>query len=147
MAERIEPAAEAASLLAFYDGDRARCLEALVGQFNVLQARSQLLLTLATITLTITGFSGPQIAASGAVARVALIVGLVLVLTSVALILLGNRVRWVTQLLDGAPEAALTTIIEQRNRKTAIYGLQLLALIIGLVAYVTGVIAYLGIVN
>ena len=32
-------------------------------QFDVLQSRTHMMLTLATLTLTITGFSGPKIAA------------------------------------------------------------------------------------
>lgn len=137
----IEAQREAERLLTLYDGALPRCLDVLTHQFGVLQSRSQLLLTLATITLTITGFSGPRIAASGAVARWSLVVGLALVLLAVVLILLGTlRIRWMTQLVHDP--ASLAEAIAYRDRKTRKYLLQLAILVAGLTAYVCAVIAY-----
>lgn len=137
----MAPDDEAQRLLALYRGDLARCLDVITAQFGVLQARSQLLLTLATITLTITGFSGPQIAASGPLARWSLVVGLAVVLVSVILILLGSlRIRWVTQIV--ADEASLREVVAYRDRKTRVYLAQLTVLVVGLAAYVLAVIAY-----
>ena len=135
------PDDEARRRLALYDGDLARCLDVLTAQFGVLQTRSQLLLTLATITLTITGFSGPRIAASGPFARWALVVGLAVVLVSVILILFGSlRIRWITQLVGD--ESELAGAIAWRDRKTRFYRWQLTILVVGLAAYVAAVIAY-----
>jgi len=132
---------EAQRLLDLYGGDMARCLDLLSNQFAVLQSRSQLLLTLGTITLTITGFSGPRIAASGALPRWGLVAGLLLVLSSLILLLLGTmRIRWMSQFVTDAP--SLAEAIRYRDRKTRAYLLQLSLLVVGLAAYVLAVVAY-----
>lgn len=56
---------EAGWLLKLHGGGDAAlpaCLKTASDQFTVIQTRSQLLLTLSTLTFTITGFSGPKIA-------------------------------------------------------------------------------------
>ena len=79
-------------------GDLQGALNLLLQQFSVLQTRAQLLLTVATIALTITGFSGPRIAAAGAFQRYAMAGGLAFVLASMLFIIGGSlRIRWVTQ--------------------------------------------------
>ena len=124
-------------------GSLKSALDLLMAQFNVLQTRAQLLLSLATLTLTITGFSGPRIAATGAFSRYALIIGLVLVLLSVLLILgFGLRVRWVTQFRGPSDEELLANIIDYRDKKTRSFGWQIATLGIGLAAYVAGVTSY-----
>lgn len=57
--------------------------------FHVLYSRSQLLLSLITICLTITGFSGPKIAESNLTSRVLIITGLFFVLLSAVILLSG----------------------------------------------------------
>ena len=118
----------------------------LIQQFNVLQTRAQLLLTVATLALTITGFSGPRIAASGAFQRYAMAGGLVLVLASMLLILGGSlRIRWVTQFRGavGGDDAALVAqIVCYRDRKTKLFFWELCLLLAGLSGYVSAVIAY-----
>ncbi|MDA3960023.1 MAG: hypothetical protein PF961_04465 [Planctomycetota bacterium] len=137
----MDAANEARHLMVLYEGDLSRCLDVLTRQFGVLQSRSQLLLTLATITLTITGFSGPRIAASGELARWSLVIGLAVVLISVILILLGTlRIRWMTQLVTDP--GSLATAIAYRDRKTRMYLFQLSVLVVGLSAYVLAVLAY-----
>jgi hypothetical protein len=133
---------EARDLLRIQGGIKAS-LEVLMVQFNVLQTRAQLLLTLATLALTITGFSGPRIASAGAFNRNALAVGLTLVLVSVVLVLtVGLRIRWVTQFRGATDEQLLVSILTYRDAKTRGLGRQLVLLVAGLTAYVTGVIAY-----
>ena len=58
------PEEEARQLLVMHNGPQqlASCLQFLRHQFDVIQARMQILLTLSTLALTITGFSGPKIA-------------------------------------------------------------------------------------
>jgi len=138
------PEDEARRLLAIHDGDMAACNQVLTQQFGVLQTRSQLLLTLATITLTITGFSGPRMAQLGAYTRWSLAMGLLFVLLSLLLILLGTlRIRWVTQYLVRDDPDSLAEVIRHRDRKTALYLSQLALLVIGLVLYVTAVVVFL----
>ncbi|MBA2481049.1 MAG: hypothetical protein H0V44_10320 [Planctomycetes bacterium] len=135
---------EGAHLLGLHHGNAAEAMKVLSAQFAVIQSRTQLLLTLATLTLTITGFSGPRIAHSGAFARYALSGGLGLVLVGVVALLWGSlRIRWLTQYIDADPAQALTAMIAQRNHRTAWFGVQLVLLVSGLAAYVAAVIAYL----
>ncbi len=95
----IGPAEEAKYLLGLYDGKLSSCLEFLKQHFNVIQARSQLLLTICTLALTITGFSGPQIVQTNLFARYSMVLGIVFVLAAMLILLLGGlRIRWVSQM-------------------------------------------------
>jgi len=121
-------------------------LQMLVTQFGVLQTRSQVLLTVSTLALTITGFSGPRIAQSGDFSRLAMAVGLVFVLGSMLLIIGGSlRIRWVTQFsapAGGGDEALVAQILCYRDRKTRLFGWELALLLAGLAAYVAAVVVY-----
>lgn len=135
--------AEARRLLALHRDDAARTYDVVRQQFMVLQTRSQLLLTLATITLTITGFSGPKMVQSGAFARWAMVSGLALVLVAVLLLVGGLNVKWLSQFDAGSPEATLAEAIAYRDRKTRRFQAELGLLMAGVAAYVSAVIAYL----
>ena len=137
---------EAARLLGLFNGDDR--LGAAIGfmrhHFDVLQVRSQLLLTLSTLALTITGFSGPKIAQTNLFARYSMAVGIVFVLSSVVILLLGGlRIRWTTQFLGDDPLETLVRIVRYRNMKTRLYFIELGLLVIGLSAYVASVVTYL----
>jgi uncharacterized membrane protein len=136
---------EVAALFVIYNDDLTRIHDVLIRQFSVLQSRTQLLLTLATITLTITGFSGPRIAGTHAVIGWLMGGGLLFVLASIALVLTGTlRLRFASEILDPArPRESVTEILCQRNRKTRIFLWSLALLVIGLSGYVAAVIAYL----
>jgi len=140
----IGPAEEADYLLGLYDGKLASCLEFLKQHFNVIQARSQLLLTICTLALTITGFSGPQIVRTNLFARYSMVLGIVFVLVAMVILLLGGlRIRWVTQMVAASPRATLSSIITYRNRKTRLYFVELSLLVVGLTSYVASVVAFL----
>jgi len=137
---------EARQLLILYGGEGhlAAIMEFLRHHFDVIQARSQLLLTLATLALTITGFSGPKIAQTNLFARYSMAVGIVFVLTAVVILLTGGlRIRWTTQFLGGPGEESVARIIRYRNHKTRLYFAELGFLVIGLSAYVASVVTYL----
>jgi hypothetical protein len=115
----------------------------LMTQFNVLQTRAQMMLTITTLTLTITGFSGPKIAASGMFSRVAMAAGLLFTLSSTLLILGGSlRIRWVTQFQGETPLALVTRVLTYRNEKTRLFFAEICLLVAGLACYVAGVVAY-----
>ena len=77
------------------------------------------MLTITTLTLTITGFSGPKIAAAGLFARTSMVLGILSVLASTLLILGGSlRIQWVTQFRGPDDHALVTSILHYRNRKT-----------------------------
>src|SRR5436189_5733077 len=83
---------EAAHMLEMRGGAAgvAACLDLVSQQLTVIQTRSQLLLTLSTLTLTITGFSGPQIARTSTFAQICIVFCIGLVLFSTILILLSS---------------------------------------------------------
>lgn len=136
---------EARHLLVVGGGLRG-ALELLMTQFAVLQTRAQLLLTVSTLALTITGFSGPRIAQTGAFSRLSMAGGLVFVLASMLLILGGSlRIRWVTQFRtpEGGDDAELVAqIVCHRDRKTRLFFVELCLLVTGLAAYVAAVVVY-----
>lgn len=143
---RIDPESEAENLLKLYGGDSglSKCLDVIRHQFDVIQARSQLLLTLATLALTITGFSGPTIARTNDFARATMAIGIVFVLMAIVLLLRGGlRIQWITQFHHPNPKDLLIEIMRYRDSKTQLYRTELTLLVIGLASYVTSVVTYL----
>jgi hypothetical protein len=142
----IPPDEEARMILEMMGGSGAlgKTMEFLRHHFDVIQARSQLLLTLSTLALTITGFSGPKIAQTNLFARYSMAFGIVFVLLGMILLLLGGlRIRWTTQLFEESPVKTVERIIRYRNSKTRLYFVELALLVIGLAAYVSSVVTYL----
>lgn len=124
-------------------GGLAPALGVLRGQFNTLQTRAQLLLTVSTLALTITGFSGPRIAAAGVFQRTSMAVGLVIVLASMVLIIGGSlRVRWVTQFTGPDDETLVADVLRYRDAKTRLFFVELCLLVGGLTCYVASVVSY-----
>jgi len=115
----------------------------LMQQFLVLQTRAQIMLTITALTLTITGFSGPKIAASGDFSRHAMVVGILATLSSTLLILGGSlRIRWVTQFRGDNDLDLVTRVIRYRNKKTNLFFTEICLLVLGLASYVSSVTAY-----
>lgn len=138
------PEFEAQQLLA-QQGERGitGAIDILMQQFQVLQTRAQIMLTITTLALTITGFSGPKIAAAGAFARTSMVLGILLVLASTLLILGGSlRIQWVTQFKAADDHALVTTILRYRNTKTRLFFVEICFLVAGLACYVSSVVAY-----
>jgi len=144
MAKPLSPEKEAEALRKQY-GEPGACQGVITGQFDVLQTRTHMMLTLATLTLTITGFSGPKIAASSLFSRYTMVLGLICVLVSIVVTLMGTlRIRWLTQLgaQDGTGDV-LARMIAYRNRKTRLFRLELVFLVVGLALYVSSVVAFM----
>ncbi len=125
-------------------GNYSKVFDVLVKQFDVLQSRAQLLLGLVTITLAITGFSGPKIAASSLFSKVSISYGLAFILVSAVLILMGPlQLRWGTRRCKDTIRDSLVHLIIRRNERTKKYHLASFFLIVGLSGYVGSVIGYL----
>ncbi len=140
----LDPDAEALYLLEIFEGSQSACLRFLHDQFNVIQARAQFLLSLGTLTLTITGFSGPKIAETNLFSRYSIAIGITLVLLSMVVLLLGtNRIRWVSQARCSNHADTLAAIIRYRRLKTRLYVIELYLLVVGLSFYVASVISFL----
>jgi hypothetical protein len=131
---------EAEHLLALYDGNAVHIMSRIESQLGILATRAQTLLSLAGITITVTGFSGTTIARSGPWAARALVLGLILVLVSATQTMWGIlRVRWTTHLAPCALLHAVDHALTMRDQKTEVYSRALLLLIIGLGLYVSSI--------
>lgn len=131
---------EAAHLVALYDGDAAKIMDVLQAQLSNLAARAQMLLQLAGLTITVTGFSGASIARSGQLAAVLVVSGLVVVLVAASLSMGGIlRIQWVTQLAPTSLQASIIYAIEMREAKTRAFSRSLALLIVGLAMYIGSV--------
>ena len=125
-------------------GDPKGSHGAITHQFDVIQTRTQSVIALATLAQTITGFSGPRIAASGALSRYTMILGLFWVLLAILIALLGAlRIRWLTQISGPTHEATLIAMIAYRDQKTRRFRQSLVCLAVGLSFYVASVVAYM----
>ena len=123
-----------------YAGDAANIMGRIESQLSILASRAQTMLSLAGITITVTGFSCANIARSGSVAAALLVSGLVIVLLSAAITMAGIlRVRWTTHLAPCPTEEAVLYALLMRDEKTKVYSVALAMLIIGLALYVSSV--------
>jgi hypothetical protein len=143
--EKLSPIEELEHIYSVYGKDRTdRIYSLLTETFNVLQNRAQMLLSLITITLTITGFSGPQIARSSLTSRYSITLGLIFVLSSALILLTGPlQLKWSTQIKSKNVHESLLTLIEVRNFRTRRYHIASVFLIVGLVGYVSSLISFL----
>jgi hypothetical protein len=134
------PDEEADHLLQLYGGDAIRIDAMLQSQLSSLANRAQMLLQLAGLTITVTGFSGASIARSGTLAAILVVSGLVVVLVGASLSMGGIlHVRWTTQLAPCPPRDAIIAAIEMRDRKTRAFARSLALLIVGLALYIGSV--------
>jgi hypothetical protein len=127
---------EAQDILDLCGGDGLRAFEMLQGQLGVLVLRTQVMLSLSGIVITVTGFSGIAIATTSVLARTSVVAGFLLVLAAAAVAFGGVlRLRWMTQELGGEPLAVLERGIAIRDRKAR-------CLAVALVLFITGFAAY-----
>jgi hypothetical protein len=125
-------------------GSERDILGRLTDSFTVIQSRAQLLLSLIALCLTITGFSGPKIAAANDFSRYAIVFGLFFVLLSALLLLSGPlQLRWVTQYQAETDDETISCLLQRRNSRSQRYHLASLSLIVGLGGYVGSVICFL----
>ena len=128
---------ETRHLLAFYRGDGPAVMAEIGSQLTILANRAQTLLSLAGITITVTGFSGASIARTSKLAASLLVGGLVIVLVAAALSIVGIlQVRWTTQIPPCSVEEAIKSALEVRDAKTRAFSRSLGWLVVGLSLYV-----------
>jgi hypothetical protein len=95
---------EARRIVALVGGDHRAAFGMVEAQLDVLALRTQVLLSLSGIVVTVTGFSGRAIAQTSAPARLLVSSGIIIVLAAALTAILGVlRVRWLTQLLADDP--------------------------------------------
>jgi len=127
---------EAQKIIEIAEGRPLAALEIVERQLGVLHTRAQVLVSLAGVVVTVTGFSGRLIASTSDTAQGFLVLGLVVVLSGAVLVLVRVMpLRWVTGELDGPLQGTISRIIERRNCKTAVYRLGSWVVGIGLALY------------
>jgi hypothetical protein len=142
---RLSPAHELHFIKEIYGPDATDVHFGLLREaFALLQTRSQMLLGLITICLTITGFSGQKIAESGRLSKIGVFVGVISVLISALIIFCGPlQIRWLTQYRADSVETTLLELIRRRNTRTYQYYTAMGCLVVGLSGYVLSFAAYL----
>src|SRR5690349_22278606 len=110
---------EAEQILKLSRGDEQRAYDMVERQLSVLVLRTQVLLSLSGIVITVTGFSGRLIAQTSEMARICIASGIFGVLLA-AIVAIGGvlRLRWLTQELTEDPIATLTRGLAIRERKS-----------------------------
>ncbi len=131
---------EAEHLLQLYGNDAPKILALLESQLGSVTSRAQMLLQLAGLTITVTGFSGAHIAQSGRLAAILVVSGLVIVLLAASHSLGGIlRIRWATQLAPCPARDAIVAAIRMRDHKTRVFSQSIALLIVGLALYIGSV--------
>jgi hypothetical protein len=130
------PSTEAKNILELCSGDRLRAFEMVQAQLAVLVLRTQVMLSLSGIVITVTGFSGRAIAATSLLARGSIVLGLFIVLAAAAVAVVGVlRLRWMTQELDGETLDMLTRALAIRDRKSRFLSTALTLFVTGFALY------------
>lgn len=125
-------------------GREKEVLELIKSNLQILQTRSQTILGLCTICLTITGFSGPRIAESGKAAAASIVGGLFFIVAATFFLVSGPlRLQWITRTWAGNWKSTALLLLERRNKRTRLFTVSSFCLIVGMGLYMTGLGLYL----
>jgi hypothetical protein len=138
--KRGEGKSEAERILDLCGGDRLRAFEMVQSQLSVLVLRTQVMLSLSGIVITVTGFSGRAIAETSAVAQACIVAGLAIVLCAAAVSVWGVlRLNWLTHAIQDDTLAMMQAAIRIRDRKSLFLKLALTLFVIGFSLYCVAV--------
>ena len=127
---------EARAILDLCEGSKLKAFAMVESQLAVLVLRTQVVLSLSGIVITVTGFSGRAIAETSLLARVCIISGLFLVLFAAATGVGGVlRLKWLTQTIQSDILATLRAGIALRDRKSRSLSAALALFIAGFALY------------
>ncbi len=127
---------EAEQILKLSRGDAQRAYDMVERQLSVLVLRTQVMLSLSGIVITVTGFSGRAIAQTSNLARFSIAAGILVVLASAAAGIWGVlRLSWLTQTIGDDVLVMLTRGIEIRDAKSRFLRLALVLFICGFSLY------------
>jgi hypothetical protein len=125
-------------------GSELEAYQMIERQLSVLVLRTQVVLSLAGIVITVTGFSGQAIARTSTLARACIAVGIAVVLASAIIAIFGVlRLRWLSQTLGDDPLANVAAGLELRDRKSRYLGAALILFAIGFSFYVVAIVQLL----
>jgi hypothetical protein len=135
-----DPALEAQYIIDLCGGDRLRAFEMVQAQLGVLVLRTQVVLSLSGIVITVTGFSGRAIAQTSALSRGCIVAGLFLVLGAAAVAVGGVlRLKWLTQTLGDDILATIHRALEIRDKKSRFLSAALALFVAGFALYCVAV--------
>ncbi len=127
---------EVKRILTLTKGDPGKGYELVQSQFSVLVLRTQVMLSLSGIVITVTGFSGRAIAQTSELARTLVAVGILVVLAAAAVAIGGVlRLRWLTQELTDDPQSTLERMLDIRDAKSRFLSAALLLFVLGFACY------------
>jgi lysylphosphatidylglycerol synthetase-like protein (DUF2156 family) len=127
---------EAERIFKLAGNDTLRAYEMVERQLSVLVLRTQVMLSLSGIVITVTGFSGRAIAMTSDLARYSIASGIMIVLCSAAAAIWGVlRLSWLTQTIEEDTIAMLTRGLEIRDAKSRFLRLALVLFICGFSLY------------
>lgn len=123
-------------ILALSGGQPARAFELVERQLSVLVLRTQVMLSLSGIVVTVTGFSGRAIAQTSELARLCVALGILLVLCAAVTAIAGAlRLRWLTQELADDVEQTLRNMLAIRDQKSRYLSAALFIFVAGFSLY------------
>lgn len=127
---------EAERILRLAKNDPLRAFGMVERQMSVLVLRTQVMLSLSGIVITVTGFSGRAIAETSELARASIAAGIFIVLLAAAVAITGVlRLQWLTQFLDDDPLKTIETGLRIRDAKSRSLSLSLGLFVIGFGCY------------
>ena len=136
-----EEDAEVAHLVELYRGDGPQIMARIESQLMILATRAQTLLSLAGITITVTGFSGHNMVRGGHLSTAAMVVGMLCVLGGIVRTLYTLRgLRWVSQELDDDLYITARAVIARRDEEQRALGGAGALVVAGLGAYLLAVV-------
>jgi hypothetical protein len=128
--------AEIARILTLAGDGEARAVGLVERQLNVLVLRTQVMLSLSGIVVTVTGFSGRAIAQTSALARMLIAAGILIVLSAAGTAIGGVlRLRWLTQIEGPDLRARLERMLAERDRKSRFLAAALGLFLVGFGCY------------
>ena len=127
---------EVKRIMALTRGDPVKAYELVQSQLSVLVLRTQVMLSLSGIVITVTGFSGRAIAQTSELARNLVASGIVIVLGAAGVAIGGVlRLKWLTQQMTDDTEATLVRMLDMRDQKSRYLNVALLVFMVGFACY------------
>lgn len=127
---------EIARILTLTGGDTERAYGLIERQLSVLVLRTQVMLSLSGIVITVTGFSGRAIAQTNDLARWLVSIGILVVLAAAVTAIGGVlRLKWLTQELRDDLTETLHRMLEIRDTKSRYLTAALLLFLAGFSCY------------
>lgn len=127
---------EVKRILTLTRGDPVKAYELVQSQLSVLVLRTQVMLSLSGIVITVTGFSGRTIAQTSELARNLVASGILIVLGAAGFAIGGVlRLKWLTQELSDETEVMLMRMLAMRDQKARYLNTALLLFMVGFACY------------